>query len=191
MQCFCTATAELRGLFWGRNFQDWIPGAKSASSEISSGWKIIDISDEMQRKLWSYLRIHNFSSLCLIYLAALGGPMCLELLCYYRKICICNLFSCSCLSSYLFCAQSAEDPELPVITANGAVPHHLLPLLVKEPCSTKTLQNWVIDMYNVHQCEKLFRLTWRHPRRASCPGFHHRMQTCSLHLRLEPAEGGM
>ena len=71
----------------------------------------------------------------------------------YRKICICNLFSCCCQSSYLFCAQSAEDPELPVITANGAVPHHLLPLLVKEPCSTKMLQNGAIDMHiNVKDC---------------------------------------
>ena len=64
-------------------------------------------------------------------------------------------FLMSCQSSYLFCAQSAEDPEFPVVTANGAVPHHLLPLLVKEPCSTKVLQNetGVIDMYiNVKDC---------------------------------------
>ena len=59
-------------------------------------------------------------------------------------------FLVSCQSSYLFCAQSAEGPEFPVITSNGAVgavPHHLLPLLVKKPCSTKMLQ-WLnqVDM---------------------------------------------
>ena len=39
MICCCNVSAKLRKLFSGRNFQDWISGSKSASWEISSGWK--------------------------------------------------------------------------------------------------------------------------------------------------------
>ena len=157
-------------------------------------WYLMNCRERFKLILWSYLSIYNFSSLCLIHLAALGGPMCLEFLCliFFAK--------------YVFAAFSHVLPvKLPVLCSKcwrPRIPRHHFQWC--RWCSSssspstpreETLFNKDVTVvepgWYVNQCERLFCLTWRHPRRASSPGFHRHMQTCSLQLRLAPAKGGI
>ena len=141
VQCFCTAIAELRESLWARNLQDWISGAKSRSSEISSGWKINVWLNEYQTK--KVIKLPGHLQNQQLVLDSLGSPWKTSV----PRFFVVHYFPTKMVFiavrqwSHLFRAQSAETPEFPFITANAAVLHHFPPLFVKKPFPTMMFQN--------------------------------------------------